>query len=125
MLDDAERQWAPPTDPVFSLVPTRCEEHISSVYAQLGGPEVGFDTFWDIYNQVRDAVDSEFLFESSIGDIDEETSSEDSDPNQPPLQHLRACEFGENGIPPMQYEGEAYCSAFFLASKSDIFLRFA
>jgi hypothetical protein len=112
LLKDAESQWAPPTDSVFSLVPTRCEEHISSVYAQLGSPEVGFHTFWDIYNQVRNAVDSEFLFESS-GGVDEDTGSEETrsenpDANQPPLQHLRACEFGENGIPPMQYEeGEA------------------
>lgn len=73
---------------------------------------MGFHTFWDIYNQMRDAVDSELLFESGIGLVDEESRPEDSDANHPPLQDLQPCEFGRNGIPPVQYEGEADCLAF-------------
>jgi len=86
---------------------------------QLRSPEVGFHMFWDIYNQVYNAVDLEFLFKSSIGGDDEETRSENSDTSQLPLQHLRVCEFGKNGIPLMQYEeGEADSLAFLLASYS-------
>jgi hypothetical protein len=105
LIEDAERQWAPPTDPVFSLVPTQCEEHISLVYAQLGSPEVGYQSFWDVYNQLHDAVDSELLIEPSIGALDEDNISEVPDANQLPLQHLQPCKFGKNGIPSVQYEG--------------------
>ena len=62
-----------------------------------------FHSFWDVYNQVRDAVDSDLLFRASSGVVEEESTSEDS---EPPLPHLKPCEFGKNGIPPMQYEGE-------------------
>ena len=110
MIDDAEQQWAPPTDPVFDLVPPLCEEHISSIYVQLGSPGVNFHSFWDVYNQVRDAVDSDFLFQSSIGVPDEENEPEDSEldarQGPPGLQHLQSCEFGKDGIPPMRHEGK-------------------
>lgn len=111
LIEDAERQWAPPSDPVFKLVPTTCEEHISLVYAQLGSPEVCFDSFWNVYNQLRDAVDPELLFQSSTNTFDEEDASEksceDPDVDQLPLRHLRACEFGKDGIPAGQtIEGE-------------------
>jgi len=77
---------------------------------------VGFHSFWNVYNQVRDAVDSDFLFRSSIGAIDEENGSEDSELGacQRPLQHLQPCEFGGNGIPPMQHEGETALVTSFL-----------
>lgn len=116
MIDNAEHQWAPPADPVFELVPPLCEEHISSIYVQLGSPEVSFLSFWNIYNQVRDAVDSDFLFRSSSGTIDEDIGSDGPklDACQQPLQHLQPCQFGENGIPPMQYEGETVLVMCFL-----------
>jgi len=112
LIEHAEHQWAPPTDPVFSLIPTQCEEHISSVYAQLRSPEVGYHSFWDVYNQLRDAMDLESLFESGNGAINEDDvsksePSEVPDANQLPLQHLQPCEFGKNGIPSVQYEGRA------------------
>ena len=111
MINAAEHEWAPPTDPVFRLIPAHCEEHIHLVYVQLGSPEVAFHSFWGIYNQVRDAVDSDFLFQSSSGLVEEENATQDSksaapERPEPPLQHLQHCEFGENGIPPVQYEGE-------------------
>ena len=69
---------------------------------------MNFHSFWDIYNQVRNAVDSDLLFWSSIGVTDEENKRKDPKPDarQGPLQHLQPCEFGEDGIPPMQHEGE-------------------
>lgn len=103
---------------MFDLVPPPCEEHISSIYMQLGSPDVSYHSFWDVYNQMRDAVDSEFLFQSSIGAIDdpEEHESEDSEPDSDarPLPHLQACEFGSNGVPPMQHEGKTDLVMFFL-----------
>ena len=111
LIEDAERQWAPPDDIVFHIVPPRCEEHISSVYAELGSPGVEFQSFWQVYNQVRNAVDEDFLFEADGGAFDEEnaSASEEPDANQLPLHHLGPCEFGKNGIPAAKStrEGEA------------------
>jgi len=44
LVEEAERRWATPTDPIFDseFVPPGCEQHISSVYAQLGSPVVDF-----------------------------------------------------------------------------------
>ena len=82
---------------------------------------MGFHLFWDVYNQVRNAVDSDFLFQASIGAIDEEeNTSEDSDVYQRPLEDLRPCEFGKNGIPAGQYEGEADCMTSFLHALPDL-----
>ena len=97
---------------MFDLVPTSCNKHISSIYAQLGHPQIDFHSFWDVYNQLRDAVDAEFLFDSSTGTFPEEhTSTPDDDPNitKLPLSHLRACQFGEDGVPAGETieEGEA------------------
>lgn len=80
-----------------------CDEHISQVYAQLGRPGVGFHSFWDVYNQLRDAVDSDFLFESTKEYFasDEDDAAEDpaSDADQLPLRHLRPCELSTNRDP--------------------------
>jgi hypothetical protein len=75
---------------------------------------VGYHSFWDVYNQLRDAMDSELLFESSIGAVDasEDNISEVPDANRLPLQHLQPCEFGKNGIPAVQYEGRAVVAAY-------------
>lgn len=77
------------------------------VYAQLGSPEVEFDSFWHVYNLLRDALDSEYLFQSSVGVFDEENTSRDSDIDQLPLHHLRGYEFGQDGIPAGLNEEEA------------------
>jgi hypothetical protein len=68
---------------------------------------VGFDSFWDVYKLLCDAVDSEYLFQSSVGVFDEENTSKDSNVDQRPLRHLRACEFGQDGIPAGISEEEA------------------
>jgi len=120
---------------VFDLVPPGCSKHISSIYAQLGHPQINFQSFWDVYNQLRDAVDAELLFQSSCGTFPEEqTGTPEDDPNvaelpppesgihenepnvaeQPelPLSHLRPCRFGEDGVPPGRIleEGEIVIS---------------
>jgi hypothetical protein len=107
---------------VFDLVPPGCNKHISSIYAQLGHPQINFHSFWDVYNQLRDAVDAEFLFHSSTGTFPEEHTGipeDDSKVAQLPLSHLRSCRLGENGVPAGQIieEGEAdRCLTPFLAS---------
>ena len=77
---------------------------------QLGSPEVGYHSFWDVYKEVRGAVDSDFLFQTGMGVIDEDARDEcegpESDAHQRPLQHLQPCEFGRDGIPPVVHEGE-------------------
>jgi len=99
---------------VFDLVPLSCNDHISSTYAQLRRPQIDFHSFWDVYNQLHDAVDAEFLFHSSTSTFPEEHVSvpEDNlDITELPLPHLRPCQFGENGVPVGQIvdEGEAEC----------------
>ncbi len=70
-----------------------------------------FQSFWQVYNQVRNAVDEDFLFEAAGAAFDEEngSASEEPDANQLPLHNLGPCEFGKNGIPAVQStrEGEA------------------
>jgi hypothetical protein len=92
---------------------------MTSIYLQLGCPEVSHDTFWDVYNRLREAVDSEFLFQSCNGMLEVHASSDESDPDvepQLPLNHLRTYEFGVDGIPAGQtYEGEADLFIYFLS----------
>ena len=65
---------------------------------------MAFHSFWVIYNLVRNAVDSDFLFWSSSGVVEEENTSEDPAASNPPLGHLQPCEWGKNGIPSVRYE---------------------
>jgi hypothetical protein len=73
---------------------------------------VEFESFWQVYNQVRDAVDKDFLFNATTATFDDEenaSASEELDANQLPLHHLGLCEFGKNRIPAVQStrDGEA------------------
>ena len=70
MLDEAKHQWAPYTDPIFELIPQECDKHISSVYAKLGSPGVNFSSFWDVYNQLCNAVDLGFGTTNTSDDKD-------------------------------------------------------
>ena len=75
------------------------------MYAQLGRPQINFHSFWDVYKQLRDAVDADFLFHSSTGAFPEDpTGVPEDDPNvaELPLSHLRSCRFGEDGVPSRQ-----------------------
>ena len=44
-----EKEWAPPSDPVFCLVPSAFDEQISELYDKLGSPPVSINSFWEIY----------------------------------------------------------------------------
>lgn len=89
---------------MFDLVPPNCNTHLSSIYAQLGQPQINFHSFWDVYNQLRDAVDEELLFRCSTTAFptpEEHTGVSGDDLNiaELPLSHLRTCQFGEDGVP--------------------------
>ena len=104
LVEDAAQQWAPISDPVFKLVPAACKEHISTTYAQLGHPVVKFDLFWQVYNQLRDAVDSDVLTSTNEEVLPNDNPEshwqpEDRNRDQLPLSHLQPFEFGANGDP--------------------------
>ena len=86
-----------------------CEEHISSTYAKIGSPEVNFWSFWDIYNELCNAVDTDFLERTTSGTFTRpshrESISEDDgvdDQLRLPLSELRPCVFGKNGVPALE-----------------------
>lgn len=107
MLDEAEHQWAPCTDPIFELIPRECDKHISSVYAKLGSLGVNFSSFWDVYNQLCNAVDSGFMARTGTTNTSDDEDAvtveallEDEDAiERLPLSGLHPCVFGENGVP--------------------------
>lgn len=112
---------------MFNLVPPSCNKHISLIYAQLEHPQINFHSFWDVYNQLRDAVDAEFLFHSSTGTFPEETGIPKDNANvaetaELPLSHLHSCRFGEGGVPAEQIieGGEADCRLTYSLA-SDLF----
>jgi hypothetical protein len=47
-----EREWAPPCDPVFLLVPEGFRGHVETIYVDLGCPAVTSDTVWQVYADV-------------------------------------------------------------------------
>lgn len=57
MLDEAEAKWAPPDDPVFQLVPSDVEPYMTRCFKDLGKPKVTYDTFWNVYRELRDLVE--------------------------------------------------------------------
>lgn len=91
-------------------MPLDCGQHIASVYAQIGRPTINFDSFWTVYNALRNAVDSDALCHATVDAPEGENVSEGADGSLP-LHHLRPCQFGVDGIPAArnengQYEGE-------------------
>jgi hypothetical protein len=86
---------------------------------------VGFHSFWDVYNQLRPMVDAEFLFQSNIHAVNQDRIQDNtsvgsnSEDTGVPLHHLRACEFGQDGIPAanyVEYNGKTSCSLPFSLS---------
>lgn len=55
LLDEAERLYAPPEDPVFQLVPPPFEERVHGLYAGIGRPPVSSSSFWVVYLQLLQA----------------------------------------------------------------------
>jgi hypothetical protein len=46
-----EQEWAPPSDPVFQLVPATFEQQAAMLYQTLGQPVVSSTTFWTVYQE--------------------------------------------------------------------------
>lgn len=107
---------------MFDLIPADCEEHISSAYAALGSPEVDFHSFWQVYNQLRDAVDTDVWVSDSENMSGGEGADADADADELPLNHLLPCVLGENGVPEgrdiyRDSDGESGMSAAIATSK--------
>lgn len=65
---------------------------------------MNFQSFWDVYNQLYDAVDLDFLARTSTGTLArhgglESMSGDEGMDEQLPLSDLQPCVFGENGVP--------------------------
>jgi hypothetical protein len=78
---------------VFKLIPAACKEHISTTYAWLGCPVVKFNPFWQVYNQLHDAVDSDVLTSTNENVFPDDNSEshwqpKDCNHDQLPLSHL-------------------------------------
>ncbi|KAF8164948.1 hypothetical protein B0H34DRAFT_779969 [Crassisporium funariophilum] len=55
LFDEVEKEWAPPDDPVFQLVPPNFGEQALALYASIGSPLVSSLTFWAVYSDLLDA----------------------------------------------------------------------
>ncbi|KAI0741878.1 hypothetical protein C8Q80DRAFT_1109776 [Daedaleopsis nitida] len=49
LFNAVEQEWAPPTHPVFELVPPAFASRISAFYLDMQSPAVTGDNFWEIY----------------------------------------------------------------------------
>ena len=58
LLAEAEEKWAPADDPIFELVPPCFQEIVDKCYSDLGCPAVTFESFWEVYCDLRDRVDA-------------------------------------------------------------------
>ncbi|OSC97966.1 hypothetical protein PYCCODRAFT_1418679 [Trametes coccinea BRFM310] len=52
LLDDVERQWAPPSHPVFESAPPYIAAKIIEAFNAVGSPVASSETFWPIYLQL-------------------------------------------------------------------------
>ncbi|KAF8232648.1 hypothetical protein L208DRAFT_1271005, partial [Tricholoma matsutake] len=52
LFDEMEQEWAPPSDPVFQLVPVTFAEQATMLYHALGQPAVSCITFWTVYQEL-------------------------------------------------------------------------
>ncbi|KAF5377194.1 hypothetical protein D9615_006459 [Tricholomella constricta] len=55
LFDEIKKEWAPPNDPVFRLVPSTFDNQASALYAAIGHPTVSSSTFWPVYQEMLDA----------------------------------------------------------------------
>jgi hypothetical protein len=66
LFDDMEQKWAPPSDPVFELVPSQFGQEAAAHYDTFRSPPVNSDSFWTVYSQLLHAfrnvpLDPQFL----------------------------------------------------------------
>ncbi|KAN0139571.1 hypothetical protein V8E53_002600 [Lactarius tabidus] len=55
-FDKIERKYAPPSDPVFELVPYMFAQQANTVWTAMGSPQPKFDNTWEIYLSMHDAL---------------------------------------------------------------------
>ena len=88
VLDAAEAKWAPSDDPVFQLVPLDFEPYVTQCFEDMEKPEVNFDTFWDVYRELRDLV--EIAVPGDVTEaLSESTRDGDGTPEPFALAHLK------------------------------------
>ena len=68
MLSEAEEKWAPDDDPVFQLDPPAFQAVVHACYDNLDQPMLTYDTFWEVYYDLRDRV-GEVITEDIIADL--------------------------------------------------------
>ncbi|KAI9437089.1 hypothetical protein BJY52DRAFT_1130177, partial [Lactarius psammicola] len=56
VLDEIEKKYTPPNDPVFELVPCEFAVHANAVWTAMGSPQPQFHNAWEIYLHIRDAL---------------------------------------------------------------------
>ncbi|KAJ6504315.1 hypothetical protein C8R47DRAFT_968620 [Mycena vitilis] len=66
------RDWAPPSDPVFELVPPGFEAEVSQLYLALGSPEVTIHSLWTVYSALLQA-----FRQAGVDDIRDEMEAAD------------------------------------------------
>lgn len=89
LFDDMEQTWAPPTDPVFKLVPDTFQKQISAIYTALDSSQVTLINFWIIYTALLDGFTPDVqnsLAEELLGIEDHFEFKETLIPNQRDLR---------------------------------------
>ncbi|KAI9454642.1 hypothetical protein BJY52DRAFT_1205187 [Lactarius psammicola] len=56
VLDEIEKKYTPPNDPVFELVPCEFAVHANAVWTAMGSPQPQFHNAWEIYLHICDAL---------------------------------------------------------------------
>lgn len=112
MLAEAEEKWAPADDPIFDLVPPPFQELVDQCYDELGRPVVTFESFWEVYRDLRDEVDTTI----PLNVVTSLNQSASSDPGEDEgieftLAHLRAPELNmRNAVDANEEEVEDFVS---------------
>ncbi|KAF8059518.1 hypothetical protein FPV67DRAFT_1564953 [Lyophyllum atratum] len=101
LFDEVEKEWAPPDDPVFQLVPPTFGEQASALYVSIGSPAVSSLTFWAVYSDLLEAFlalphDPAFTAALLMADQGEEH-------DVPVMAGLRELRHGDNVVGPYGY----------------------
>jgi hypothetical protein len=109
LIEELELEYANPDDPVFTIVPPAFGELISAAYRSIGSPTVTFHSFWNIYEQLHQALEHgkmppETVHEISIHartleDIEHGHGIRRSTAQGPTAPLTQEVQFGEDGIP--------------------------
>lgn len=101
LWEEMENDWAPPSHPVFRLVPEEFELQVQNLYLMLGAPPVSHSTLLEVFQQLRDAFhpyELEHPLAAYINSHDQDHDREhQSVPILPGLKKLRPGE--EMGVP--------------------------